>query len=97
MDLRLTILWFTDGDSLVAWDEFAGTGELAAATGLGRVALMAPFTPSFPAPSGTSTSCRLDEPARRSCAVVPELSSTGSRVGRVVLRLGRTVSTRRTP
>ena len=45
---RLTILWFTEGDSLDAWDEFSGAGERVAATGLGRVELMAPFTPTFP-------------------------------------------------
>ena len=48
VDTRLTILWFTDGDSLDAWDEFAGAGDLVAATGLGRVELMAPFTPTLP-------------------------------------------------
>jgi hypothetical protein len=48
VDTRLTILWFTDGDSLDAWDEFAGAGERVAATGLGRVELVAPFTPTLP-------------------------------------------------
>ena len=48
VDNRLTILWFTEGDSLDAWDEFAGAGELVEATGLGRVELMAPFTPTLP-------------------------------------------------
>jgi hypothetical protein len=48
VDDRLTVLWFTDGDSLDAWDEFAGAGDLVAATGLGRVELMAPFTPTLP-------------------------------------------------
>jgi hypothetical protein len=48
VDNRLTILWFTEGDSLDAWDEFAGAGDLVKATGLGRVELMAPFTPTFP-------------------------------------------------
>jgi hypothetical protein len=48
VDDRLTILWFTEGDSLDAWDEFAEVGELVDATGLGRVELMAPFTPTFP-------------------------------------------------
>jgi hypothetical protein len=48
VDDRLTILWFTEGDSLDAWDDFAGVGELVDATGLGRVELMAPFTPTLP-------------------------------------------------
>ncbi len=48
VDDRITILWFTEGDSLDAWDEFAGAGERVAATGLGRVELMAPFTPTLP-------------------------------------------------
>jgi len=48
LDTRITILWFTEGDSLDAWDEFAGAGALVEATGLGRVELMAPFTPTFP-------------------------------------------------
>jgi len=48
VDDRVTILWFTEGDSLDAWGEFAGAGDLVAATGLGRVELMAPFTPTFP-------------------------------------------------
>jgi hypothetical protein len=51
-DTRLTILWFTEGDSLDAWHEFADVGERVAATGLGRVELMAPFTPTLP---GTET------------------------------------------
>ena len=48
VDTRLTILWFTEGGSLDAWDEFAGAGDLVTATGLGRVELMAPFTPTLP-------------------------------------------------
>jgi hypothetical protein len=48
VDTRLTILWFTEGDSLDAWSEFADAGERVAATGLGRVELMAPFTPTIP-------------------------------------------------
>ena len=48
LDTRVTILWFTEGDSLAAWDEFAGAGARVEATGLGRVELMAPFTPTFP-------------------------------------------------
>ena len=48
VDTRLTILWLTEGDSLDAWDEFAGAGDLVAASGLGRVELMAPFIPTLP-------------------------------------------------
>jgi hypothetical protein len=48
LDTRITILWFTEGDSLDAWDEFAGAGAQVEGTGLGRVELMAPFTPTFP-------------------------------------------------
>jgi hypothetical protein len=48
VDNRVTILWFTEGDSLDAWDEFVGAGDAVVATGLGRVELMAPFTPTFP-------------------------------------------------
>lgn len=48
VETRLTVLWFTEGDSLDAWDEFAGVGDRVAATGLGRVELMAPFTPTLP-------------------------------------------------
>ena len=52
VDTRLTILWFTEGDSLDAWAEFADAGERVASTGLGRVELLAPFTPTLP---GTNT------------------------------------------
>jgi hypothetical protein len=48
IDTRLTILWFTDVDPLEAWDEFARAGERVAATGLGRVELVAPFIPTLP-------------------------------------------------
>jgi hypothetical protein len=48
VDNRITVLWFTEGDSLDAWDEFVGAGDAVAATGLGRVELVAPFTPTFP-------------------------------------------------
>ena len=48
LDTRLTVLWFTEGDALDAWGEFADAGERMAATGLGRVELLAPFTPTFP-------------------------------------------------
>jgi hypothetical protein len=52
IDTRLTILWFTESDPAEIWDEFAGVGERVAATGLGRVELMAPFIPTLP---GTET------------------------------------------
>lgn len=48
VDTRLTVLWFTEGDPLDAWDEFAGAGDLITASGLGRVELMAPFIPTLP-------------------------------------------------
>jgi hypothetical protein len=48
VDNRITLLWFTEGDSLDAWDEFARAGDAVAATGLGRVELMAPFRPTLP-------------------------------------------------
>ena len=48
VDNRITILWFTEGDALDAWDAFASAGDAVAATGLGRVELMAPFTPTLP-------------------------------------------------
>jgi hypothetical protein len=48
VDNRITVLWFTEGDSLDAWNEFAGAGDAVAATGLGRVELMAPFRPTLP-------------------------------------------------
>ena len=48
VDTRLTVLWFTEGDSLDAWDEVAGAGDLVTASGLGRVELMAPFIPTLP-------------------------------------------------
>jgi hypothetical protein len=48
VDDRLTVLWFTEGDPLDAWDDFAGAGDAVAATGLGRVELMAPFIPTLP-------------------------------------------------
>jgi hypothetical protein len=48
VDDRLTILWFTEGDSLDAWSEFEGAGSQVEASGLGRVELMAPFRPTLP-------------------------------------------------
>jgi len=48
IDTRLTILWFTDDDPADVWSEFSGVGDRVAATGLGRVELMAPFIPTLP-------------------------------------------------
>jgi hypothetical protein len=48
IDTRLTILWFTEDDPAEVWSEFSGIGERVAATGLGRVELMAPFIPTLP-------------------------------------------------
>ena len=49
VDTRLTVLWLTEGDPVEAWDDaFAGAGEQVAATGLGRVELLAPFIPTVP-------------------------------------------------
>jgi hypothetical protein len=45
VDTRLTVLWFTEGDSLDAFSEFEDVGLDPA---LGRVELMAPFTPTLP-------------------------------------------------
>ena len=57
VDTRLTILWFTEGDSLDAWDEFAGAGELVAATGArARRAHGAVHADVARAPTATSTS-----------------------------------------
>ncbi len=52
LDTRLTVLWFTEGDPLDAWDHFATAGERVGAAGLGRVELIAPFIPTIP---GTDT------------------------------------------
>jgi hypothetical protein len=52
VDTRLTILWFTNDDPKDIWDEFADQGDRVAATGLGKVELMAPFIPTIP---GTET------------------------------------------
>jgi hypothetical protein len=60
LDTRITILWFTEGDSLDAWDEFVGAGALVEATGLGRVELMAPFTPTFPGTDRYADELRAD-------------------------------------
>ncbi len=48
LDTRLTLLWFTETDPRECWEEFAGVGDAVAATGLGRVELMAPFIPTLP-------------------------------------------------
>jgi hypothetical protein len=46
IDTRLTVLWFTEVDPLETWELFAA--DQVAPTGLGRVALMAPFIPTIP-------------------------------------------------
>jgi hypothetical protein len=49
LDRRLTLLWFTDGNPTDAWDAcFAGRGDAVAASGLGKVELVAPFIPTVP-------------------------------------------------
>jgi len=49
LDRRLTLLWFTDGAPADAWETtFAGFGSAVAASGSGRVELMAPFVPTVP-------------------------------------------------
>ena len=72
VDDRITILWFTEGDSLDAWDEFAGAGER------GRGDRPRPASSSWrpsrrrsPAPTATSTSCGL-----RSDAAIPMTNVT---------------------
>ncbi|MCU1504791.1 MAG: hypothetical protein JWM12_4145 [Ilumatobacteraceae bacterium] len=45
---RLTMLWLTDDDPADVWSEFSGVGDRVAATGLGRVELIAPFIPTLP-------------------------------------------------
>ncbi len=47
VDDRLTVLWFVEGDPRTAWELFAGEGAHVEASGLGRVALMAPFLPTI--------------------------------------------------
>jgi hypothetical protein len=50
---RLTLLWFLQRDPREVWQEhFAGLDEQIAASGLGRVELVAPFIPTIP---GTDT------------------------------------------
>ncbi|MFJ5777658.1 hypothetical protein [Streptomyces sp. NPDC093094] len=52
-DTRLTLLWFLQADPRACWKEhFTGLDEEIAATGLGRVELVAPFVPTVP---GTDT------------------------------------------
>ncbi|AZK94601.1 MULTISPECIES: hypothetical protein [Streptomyces] len=49
VDTRLTLLWFLEEDPRDQWEErFGGLGEAVAATGLGRVELVAPFVPTVP-------------------------------------------------
>jgi hypothetical protein len=46
---RLTLLWFTEGDPTASWERiFAHSGDLVAASGLGRLELAAPFIPTLP-------------------------------------------------
>lgn len=50
---RLTLLWFLQADPRECWQEhFAGRADAVAASGLGRVELVAPFIPTVP---GTDT------------------------------------------
>jgi hypothetical protein len=50
---RLTLMWFLQRDPREVWQEhFAGLDEQIAASGLGRVELVAPFIPTIP---GTDT------------------------------------------
>lgn len=49
VDTRLTLLWFLQCDPREAWQEhFADLGGAVAASGLGRVELVAPFVPTVP-------------------------------------------------
>ncbi|MDJ0342299.1 hypothetical protein QMK19_21420 [Streptomyces sp. H10-C2] len=53
VDTRLTLLWFLQQDPREAWDaHFTGLDDEVAASGLGRVELVAPFIPTVP---GTDT------------------------------------------
>jgi hypothetical protein len=45
---RVTVLWFTDGDPLEHWDEFATVGDRWEGSGVGELALLAPFIPTVP-------------------------------------------------
>lgn len=49
VDTRLTLLWFLERDPRECWAEhFTGSEEQVAASGLGRVELVAPFIPTVP-------------------------------------------------
>ena len=49
VDTRLTLLWFLEADPRDCWDaRFTGLDEDVAASGLGRVELVAPFIPTVP-------------------------------------------------
>ncbi|MER6912331.1 hypothetical protein ABT354_11725 [Streptomyces sp. NPDC000594] len=49
VDTRLTLLWFLEEDPREGWEPaFGGLGEEVAASGLGRVELVAPFIPTVP-------------------------------------------------
>ncbi|MCX3059039.1 hypothetical protein [Streptomyces beihaiensis] len=49
VDTRLTLLWFLEADPRDCWrDHFTGLGDAVAASGLGRVELVAPFVPTVP-------------------------------------------------
>jgi hypothetical protein len=49
IDRRITLLWFTEHEPTDSWDaSFAGEGAVVAASGLGRVELVAPFVPTLP-------------------------------------------------
>ncbi|MFE0426732.1 hypothetical protein [Streptomyces sp. NPDC058953] len=49
VDTRLTLLWFLERDPREEWEaRYAGLGDRVAASGLGRVELMAPFIPTVP-------------------------------------------------
>ncbi|MFJ9179670.1 hypothetical protein [Streptomyces sp. NPDC102360] len=49
VDTRLTLLWFLQSDPRECWqDHFTGLGDVVAASGLGRVELVAPFIPTVP-------------------------------------------------
>ncbi|MFJ6657750.1 hypothetical protein ACIQNG_15465 [Streptomyces sp. NPDC091377] len=49
VDTRLTLLWFLESDPRESWDTlFTGVDEELAATGAGRLELLAPFIPTVP-------------------------------------------------
>jgi hypothetical protein len=47
-DRRLTVLWFLEEEPARCWSAFADLGADVAASGLGRVELLAPFIPTLP-------------------------------------------------